>query len=142
MQKQLLSDTPLSHREAYLRDSCYKVYENESYTRRLEPEEVAERKTELFEKVRKIQTLSEELKEISKTFKDQIKELDNEKQILVQEIQFESTSERGNLYAMDDQESGMMAFYDKTGALVSSRPLKPEERQTSLLTIKKNGTDY
>jgi hypothetical protein len=142
MQKQLLADTPLQYREGYLRDSCYKVYENESYTRRLEPEEVLERKTSLFERVRKIQTLSEELKEISKTFKDQIKELDNEKQILIQEIQFESTSERGNLYAMDDQDSGMMAFYDSAGTLVSSRPLKPEERQTSLLTIKKNGTDY
>ena len=142
MQKQLLADTPLQQREAYLRDSCYKVHENESYTRKLEPYEVAERKTTLYERVRKIQALQEELKEISKTFKDQIKELDNEKQNLIQEIQFESTSEIGNLYSMDDQESGIMGFYDSTGTLISSRPLKPEERQTSLLTIKKNGTDY
>ncbi len=140
MEKQLLLDTPLNQRAEILRDSCYKVLEGETYTRRLSEEEVVERKTMLFERVAKIQALQEELKEIKKDYSDRLKELDGDKTILVQEIKFESESKIGNLYAIDDQDSGMMALYDETGALVSSRPLKPEERQASLLTMKKNGT--
>jgi len=140
MEKQLLNDTPLSQRAEILRDSCYKVMEGETYTRRLSEEEVVERKTKLFERVAKIQALQDELKDIKKDFGDRIKDLEAEKGTLVQEIKFESESKTGNLYAIDEQESGMMALYDETGALVSSRPLKPEERQTSMLTIK-NGTN-
>jgi len=139
MEKQLLIDTPLNQRAEILRDSCYKVLQGETYTRRLSEEEVVERKTKLFERVAKIQALQEELKEIKKDYSDRLKELDGDKTILVQEIKFESESKTGNLYAIDDQDSGMMALYDETGSLVSSRPLKPEERQTSMLTIK-NGT--
>ena len=140
MEKQLLNDTPLNQRAEILRDSCYKVMEGETYTRRLSEEEVVERKTKLFERVAKIQALQDELKDIKKDFGDRIKDLEAEKGTLVQEIKFESESKTGNLYAIDEQESGMMALYDETGALVSSRPLKPEERQTSMLTIK-NGTN-
>jgi len=141
MDKQLMADTPAQHREPFLRDSCYKVLEDETYTRRLESEEVAEMKTALYERVKKIISLTEELKQITKNFKDEIKVLEFEKQDLVQSIQFESVSERGTLYAMDDQDNGLMGFYDKTGELVFTRPLKPEERQTSILTIKRNGTN-
>lgn len=140
MERQLLADTPLNQRAEILRDSCYKVLEGETYTRRLSEEEVIERKTKLFERVAKIQNLQEELKEIKKDYSDRLKELETEKGTLVQEIRFESESKTGTLYAVDDQKAGMMALYDETGALVSSRPLKPEERQTSMLTIK-NGTN-
>jgi hypothetical protein len=139
MERQLLSDTPLNQRAEILRDTCYKVFEGETYTRRLTEEEIAERKTKLFEGVSKIQTLQDELKVIKKEYSDQLKDLDQEKIVLVQEIRFESERKTGTLYAIDDQEAGIMALYDETGTLVSSRPLKPDERQVSLLTIK-NGT--
>lgn len=34
------------------------------------------------------------------------------------------------VYLFDDQESGMMGYYDNTGELVHSRRLEPMERQT------------
>ena len=136
MDKQLLATTPLPHRAAVLRDNCYKVYDNETYTRRLEPEEVADLKTDLFDNVQKTQALEDELKETQKELKAKIKELKKLKTQLLREIQFESVSQTGTLYAMDYQNEGMLAFYDPSGQLVMSRPLKPEERQTSFLTVK------
>ena len=136
MDKQLLATTPLPHRAAVLLDNCYKVYDNETYTRRLEPEEVADLKTDLFDNVQKTQALEDELKETQKELKAKIKELKKLKTQLLREIQFESVSQTGTLYAMDYQNEGMLAFYDPSGQLVMSRPLKPEERQTSFLTVK------
>ena len=135
MERQLLETTPIAQRANILRDTCYKVCENEIYTRQLESEEVDEMKTELFENVQKTQSLAEELKGISKDFKERIKILDAEKSELIRAIQFEAVSQQGTLYAVDYQEEGMMAYYDPNGTLVSSRPLAPEERQTSILTI-------
>ena len=136
MDKQLLATTPLPHRAGVLRDTCYKVFDNETYTRRLEPEEVADLKTDLFDNVQKTQALEDELKETQKELKAKIKELKKLKTQLLREIQFESVSQTGTLYAMDYQNEGMLAFYDPSGQLVMSRPLKPEERQTSFLTVK------
>lgn len=131
-----MATTPLPHRAAVLLDNCYKVYDNETYTRRLEPEEVADLKTDLFDNVQKTQALEDELKETQKELKAKIKELKKLKTQLLREIQFESVSQTGTLYAMDYQNEGMLAFYDPSGQLVMSRPLKPEERQTSFLTVK------
>lgn len=54
IEKQLLKDEPLYKREETLRDSCYKVYEDEIYTRPLDTEEIEKRKTDLFEADKKI----------------------------------------------------------------------------------------
>lgn len=131
-----MATTPLPHRAGVLRDTCYKVFDNETYTRRLEAEEVAELKTDLFDNVQKIQALEDELKGMQKDLKAKIKELNQRKAQLLREIQYESVSQTGTLYAMDYQDEGMLAFYDPSGQLVMSRPLKPEERQTSFLTLK------
>lgn len=136
MEKQLLADTPIDKRADILRDTCYKVLENEIYTKQLSDEEIAERKTMLFEKVDKILSLRNELKEIKKNYSDRINALEAEKEELVQVIKFGAESKKGTLYAIDDQNKGIMGFYDSEGTLVFTRPLKPEERQISILTLK------
>lgn len=47
------------------------------------------------------------------------------------------TVEEMDVYAFDYQEEGLMAFYGPEGDLISTRELYPEERQTSIINIKK-----
>lgn len=141
MEKELLKTTPLPMRAEILRNSCYKVLENEFYTRKLEEEEVAEAKTELFEKDVEIESIEEELKELKASYSKKMKDLYARRSELIKTIQFESVSQRGTVFLMDDQQSGIMGTYDVNGFLINSRPMKPDERQGSLLTIMRTGTD-
>lgn len=141
MEKELLKTTPLPMRAEILRNSCYKVLENEFYTRKLEEEEVAEAKTELFEKDVEIESIEEELKELKSSYSKKMKDLYARRSELIKTIQFESVSQRGTVFLMDDQQSGIMGTYDVNGFLINSRPMKPDERQGSLLTIMRTGTD-
>lgn len=141
MEKELLKTTPLPMRGEILRNSCYKVLDNEFYTRKLEQEEVAECKTELFERDVEIQQIEEELKEVKSDYAKRIKDLYGRRSELIKTIQFESISQRGTVFLMDDQPNGLMGIYDVNGFLINQRPLKPEERQGSLLSVLRTGTD-
>lgn len=141
MEKELLKTTPLPMRAEILRNSCYKVLENEFYTRKLEAEEVADAKTELFEKDVAVQQIEDELKETKSDYAKKIKDLHGRRAELIKNIQFESVSQRGTIFLMDDQDSGSMGLYDVNGYLISSRPMKPEERQGSIFSILRTGTD-
>jgi signal recognition particle GTPase len=141
MEKELLKTTPLPMRAEILRNSCYKVLENEFYTRKLEEEEVAEAKTELFERDVELESIEEELKELKASYSKKMKDLYARRSELIKTIQFESVSQRGTVFLMDDQQSGIMGIYDVNGFLINSRPMKPDERQGSLLTIMRTGTD-
>ena len=140
MEKQLLKDVPVAQRATLLRDNCYKVLEDESYTRNLSETELAEKKNQLFERVEKIENLKAELKEIKRDYNERIKSLETDKKELLQVIKFGAERKKGTLYAMDDQDAGIMGLYDEEGNLVMTRPLTPDERQASILTIK-TGTD-
>lgn len=142
MQKQILATEPIHRRAEILRDTCYKVLENEHYTRKLEPDEVIECKTELYQKDMEVEDLKAQLKDATAVLRKKIKELNERRSELIRTIQFESVSQRGTVFLMDEQESNLMFIYDVNGYCVGTRPLLPEEKQTSILTIKRNGTDY
>ena len=44
-------------------------------------------------------------------------------------------------YKMIDREEGMVGYYDKYGILVLQRPLKREERQTTIMEFNRTGTN-
>lgn len=141
MNKGLFQDQPKEQREQMLRDNCYKVVENHTYTRPLSKEEVANSKDELFEVSLKTLERERELKAISKKKKAEIKVIKAEQVELVQHLQFQQSTHSGTVYLLDDQDAGMMEIYDSFGRFVSIRPLNDDERQRSILTIKKKGTN-
>lgn len=57
---------------------------------------------------------------------------------LVDAIKFKSEQIHGKLFLIDDQEEGMMYFFDTNGICVDARPLHRNERQLKINT--KNGT--
>ena len=44
-------------------------------------------------------------------------------------------------YKMIDREEGMVGYYDKYGILVLQRPMKREERQTTIMQFNRTGTN-
>jgi hypothetical protein len=86
----------------------------------------------------KLAAIQEEFLTIRESFKLKIKEVSEvvKKNFYDLRNGYEETNEE--CYLVDNQEDGTMEFYStNSGNLVYSRPLRPDERQTNLLSIKK-----
>jgi hypothetical protein len=134
LELQLLQDVPLEDRETTISSMAYGISENEMISRQLTEEEIQTHKQSLFEVDVEIDEMEESFKEVKKAHKESMKSIRRARAEHIRALRYRSYSEKGTLYLIDDQESGMMGYYDGNGVLVSSRPLKPEERQLSILT--------
>ncbi len=112
----------------------------ESYTKNLTEEELAERKDKYSEIGVKLSDLARKQKETMAMFKAEEKEPKIEAAMLLESIKFKSEQIHGTLYLVDDQEDGMMYYFDALGVCVNARPLTRTEKQTKIKTLK-NGTD-
>lgn len=117
-----------------LNDTAYGVEEMD-YAKRLTHEEVEALKSVEVQHSLKIRKLSAELKEIQKGFKDQIKMEQAAQNECLDQIQTGHKNVTEKVWLVDDQDSGMMKFYNRDGELVYQRPLMSNERQ---LRIKQN----
>lgn len=112
----------------------------ESYTKNLTEEELAERKDKYSEIGVKLSDLAAKKKEAVESFTAQEKEPKIEAKILLEAIKYKSEQIHGTLYLVDDQEDGMMYYFDALGVCVNARPLTRTEKQTKLKSLK-HGTD-
>ena len=62
-------------------------------------------------------------------FKDRAKEQKIIHDEHLESIKYGSKNTEGSLFLIDDQENGIMSYFDDRGICVSQRNLKPEERQ-------------
>lgn len=119
----------------------YKEYEK--HLTQDDREEITE---SLVESIQKVETLSEELKQINKEKKAVISEhklkTKDEARMLRQGYKFES----GKVFIVRDQQAGMAYEYNDKGELIVERKLKPKERQTTIKKLNSlngtNGNDY
>lgn len=72
--------------------------------------------------------------------KGEMKKLVAEKSDLRKKLRDGKIDKDMTLYAFDDQEAGVMEYYDQEGNFILSRPLLPTERQARLIGLK-TGTD-
>ena len=135
--KQLFAEYPEEQREQYLRDNCYQVEKNSTYTRPLTKEEIDTAKDNLVEVSIEIREKEETFTELRKGHKKEIKDLKKDQGTYIREIEFGKATEIGEVFQFDDQDEGNMVIYDRLGRFISSRPLRTNERQISLLTAKK-----
>ena len=98
-------------------------------------EELIEMKDRLYKAVRlraaKQEAFSESKKEMSEELKDMIARENN----LVEDISRGFREESKICFLLDNQESGNMEYYTEDGALVFTRKLRQDEKQTSLTFI-------
>lgn len=119
---------PLEKRIQLLDGIAYKREEG-NYTRTLDAVEIAEAKSKLAESAIRTAAILEEKKEIMSEFKDRIKEQKIIHDEHLNSVKYGSVNAEGNLFLIDDQENGVMSYFDDRGICVSQRALKPEERQ-------------
>ena len=126
-----------SERLIILQQNADKV-EVTTYQKPLSELELSERREILTENSIKLFDLGEQKKEATKEFKDQIEPLRKDNNKLLGEIRTGQASVDGTLFHMANHEESMMEIYDNEGLLVTSRRLKPEEKQGNLLRAVSN----
>ncbi|MDV4026363.1 hypothetical protein CMT52_18705 [Elizabethkingia anophelis] len=111
--------------------------EETSYYKKLTPEEIDVKRETLTENYIKISELEANKKSYVESIKNEQKPLLAENVELLQILKTKSEKITGKLYLVDDQEKGMMYSYDETGTLITQRRLRPDEKQTTIFSIKK-----
>lgn len=112
--------------------------EETSYFKVLTQEELDERRETLTENYIKISDLDAEKKQVTERITAEQKPLKAENMELLQTLKTKSEKIEGVLYHVDDQEKGMMYSYDANGDFISSRRLKPNEKQGSMFKLNQN----
>lgn len=140
METFLGQDYPEAARAQFLENNCDAV-EEIGYTRRFTPEEMNQKKEELANASIKINDLEVTKREVIKEMKDKMKTPLEERKQLLQEIKQKSEYVLEECYKFIDQEERVVAFYNKFGELVSSRPIMPQEMQKTIYRSIKTGTE-
>lgn len=106
-----------------------------NYTKNLSEEEILDRKEEYAEIGLELSKIEDERKDFLDEIKLRAKPYKDRSKELLAAMQFKSEQRSGLLYSVDDQEEGMMYFFDENGYCVDARPLTREERQIKLKTM-------
>ena len=112
-----------------------------SFTRMLTPEQIADLKDELSEQCIQLKDVKADKKAHNAMYNEQIKQLETESDRLTDKIREGADIVMEQCYKMIDQEEGMVGYYDKYGILVLQRPMKREERQTTIMQFNRTGTN-
>lgn len=142
MDKFLGQEIPEKDRWLFLKDNADAV-EEVGYTHRFTPDELAQKKESLAETSIQINDIETEKKDVMEDFKQQLKPLNETKQILLENIK------KGSEYVENEEcakilyhEEKMVGYYNKLGELVYSRPIMPQEMQKTIFNMnRKTGTD-
>jgi molybdopterin converting factor small subunit len=109
--------------------------ETTTYEKELTEDELIAKREEFVDNSIVVSKLEDELAEKKKEFKNKIEPVKLVNRALQQEIKTKKKEVKGLLFQMADQVNSMMEVYDETGELVSSRRLRPEEKQTRLQAV-------
>ena len=112
--------------------------EERSYTKNLTEDEVSEKKDQYSQVGIKLSELAQQKKEAMDRFKLLEKEPKLEASELLEAIKYKSEQRYGELFAIDDQQSGFMYYFDGQGVCIDARPLTQKEKQLKLKTVNKD----
>jgi hypothetical protein len=136
--KQFMPELTPKERLMILQENASKV-EQTTYQKSLSAEDLAGRREDLADNCIKLNSFEDELKEVKDDFKLKMDPLKNHNKTLLTEIKTKQTTVDGTLFHLANLEDGMMETYTEEGELISSRRLRPEEKQTSIFNLKKVG---
>lgn len=131
MDKVLFAEYSAKERKSMLSDNADSM-EEVGYMKPFSPDEMETMKDRLSKVVIDINDIEEEKKAANDEFKLRKKPLETEKQTLLENIKNKSEYVVEDCYKFIDQEEGMVGMYNSEGQLIESRPIRPEERQTTL----------
>lgn len=111
--------------------------EETTYFKPLTPDELDLRRELLTDNAIKLSEYEDEKKEIMNDFKTKMDPLAKQNKKLLTEVKTRQAEISGVLYLMANHDDGMMETYDANGELVSSRRLRPEEKQKNIFALSK-----
>lgn len=149
LEKVLAQDVPAGlGREDILRNSCDAV-EVLDFTKELSKEKREELKETLVDKniqlrdVRADKRAADEIyKEQDKAYKNQIKHLEEENCEIAKTLKEKAEFVSEDCFKFIDDETRTVGYYDRDGVLRYTRPIRPEERQSTLqMQLRRTGTE-
>lgn len=133
MQKMLFTNTSVEDIRRILHDTADQ-FEQGEYLKSLSQEEMDIRREQMVENCINLSDLDDQLNEIKSSFKEKIKNLVLLNKSILQELRTKQTRVSGMLYQIKNEETGMMETYDDFGVLISTRRLRPEEKQGTIFS--------
>lgn len=131
MAKVFMPEAAPDERMRVLRDTADKMEET-CYERELSADELDAKREKFVDNSIKISSLEDELNEKKAEYKNKIEPVKLENKTLQYEVKTKKTKVKGTLFHLANHEDGMMETYDHSGELISSRRLRPDERQARL----------
>jgi hypothetical protein len=137
MEKQFMPDiTDAGEKLRLLRDNC-DDYEETTYVKPLSQEELDIKHEQLADNCIEVNTLEETLKGVKAEFKGKIEPLKSDRSTLLRQIKTRQEEATGKLFHFNNHDEGMRITYDEQGEMVSSRRLRPDEKQKRIPFIAK-----
>ena len=138
MEKKLLANVDPKDRIATLEDSADKV-ENFSYTKPFTPEQIIVFKDELSTAMIELRGIEDEFKGVKESFKARMKPLKDATKALLTDIKnkAEFITEKCFVFI----EGNEVGYYNSEGDLVYQRPLLPGEKQKTVFSVLREGTN-
>lgn len=134
MAKIFMPDATPEERINNLRNNADKV-EQTTYEKELTQEELDAKREEFVDNDIQIAKLEDELNEKKAEFKSKIEPIKIVNRSLRQEVKTKKKEVKGHLFHMANHTDSMMETYDETGELVSSRRLRPDEKQVRMQVV-------
>jgi hypothetical protein len=134
--KQFMPEATAKERLMIMQESAAKV-EQTTYQKTLSADELAARREDLADDCIKLNQFEDELKEVKDDFKTKMDPLKAANKVRLTEIKTKQSSVDGTLFHLANYEDHMMETYDNDGFLISSRRLRPEEKQGSIFSLGK-----
>ncbi len=107
--------------------------ESGTYYKQLTEEELAEKRITLSDLVENIDKLQTEKAELVKDLNERLKIEKASLRSVLTEIKTRVEEKQGDTYYFADHAQGLMSIYDSEGSLLSSRKLRPDERQKTIM---------
>lgn len=134
MNKDFMPDMPPEQRLQLLKDNA-DDHEETTYFRELTQTELDIKREELTENLITISSLDEILDKAKTEYKAEANPIKLENKKLLTEVKTRRSEVTGILFHIADHDAGVMETFNEIGEFISSRRLKPHEKQKKLFSI-------
>lgn len=136
MSKTIMPEMAPELRYQFLKDNAEHMKEDAKYYRDLTPEDLDGKREKLSQNLIDISNHEDDLSKVKAEFKGLIEPLKADNKILLECVKTRKEEVEGVLFYLANHEEGLMEEYDVNGEMISSRPLRLEEKQLKAFPLK------
>ena len=137
MEQQLFKGETLENIKMMVRDNAIRKEES-TYSTALTQDEIQNIESEHTLNHIKLAKLEEKKKEFMTEYNSEKKPIDEDVKMQLGLIRTGVREVTEDLYLLEDQEEGLMGYYNDRGILIRQRPLRPNEKQFRIITHQKS----